>query len=181
MPSIAARTMCQTALELIGVASAEQSVPAVMAMRALQTLNTMLDAWSTKSSDVFTRPKIPLVLVPGRGTYTWGVSTPPADIPREPPVRLELALLTVDDTVPGLEWPLTILEQTEYEAGIYTKALESSYPTYVYLEQSQPVPCSTCGPCRPCPTRSNSCPGRSTAPTSPMRRCSLASRVPGRL
>ena len=139
MPALAARTLCTTALELIGVASTEQSIPAVMAMRALQSLNTMLDAWSTEKLLTYTRPKIPLVLVPGRGTYTWGVSTPPADIPREPPVRLELCLLTVDDTTPGLEWPLTILTQTEYEAGVYTKALDSSYPTYVYLEQSQPV------------------------------------------
>ena len=54
-------------------------------------------------------------------------------------MSLELALLTVDDTTPGLEWRLTILTQTEYEAGVYTKALESSYPTYVYLERSQPV------------------------------------------
>ena len=54
-------------------------------------------------------------------------------------MSLELALLTVDDTTPGLEWPVTILTQTEYEAGVYLKALESSYPTYLYLERSQPV------------------------------------------
>lgn len=139
MPAIAARTLCTTALELIGVASAEQPIPAVTAMRALQTLNTMLDAWSTEKLLTYSRPKIPLVLVPDRGTYTWGIQVPPADIPREPPVKLELCLLTVDDTSPGLEWPLTILDQTQYEAGIYTKALESSYPTYVYLDAAPPT------------------------------------------
>ena len=36
---------------------------------------------------------------------------PPCDIPREPPVKLELALLTVEDTVPGLEWEVQILDQ----------------------------------------------------------------------
>ena len=139
MPALAARDLCTTALRLIGVSAAEQPLSADMAMSALDALNTMLDSWSTERLLTYTRPRLSLTLVPGRGTYTWGVSTPLADLPREPPVRLELAILTVDDTVPGLEWPLTILDQTEYEAGIYTKALESSYPTYLYLEQSQPV------------------------------------------
>ena len=139
MPAIAARTICTTALELIGVASAEQPIHAVMAQRALRTFNTMLDGWSTERLLTYTRPRLSLTLVPGRATYTWGIATPACDIPREPPVRLELVLLTVDDTTPGLEWPLTILEQTEYEAGVWVKALESSYPDTVYLETSQPV------------------------------------------
>ena len=138
MPPIAARTLCTTALELIGVVSAEQPVYAVMAQRALQTLNTMLDAWSTERLLTYTRPTIRLVVVPGRGTYTWGVQAPPADIPREPPVHLELAILLVDETPPGLEWPLAVIDQTAYEAGVWQKTLQSSYPEYIYLEQSQP-------------------------------------------
>ena len=79
------------------------------------------------------------MLVPGRGTYTWGVTTPPADIPRAPPVRLELALLTVDETPPGLEWPLEVIDETDYQAGIWQKALSSSYPSVVYLDAAPPV------------------------------------------
>jgi hypothetical protein len=88
---------------------------------------------------VYSRPKISLVLVPGRAAYTWGLTTPPADIPREPPVTLELALLTVEDTAPGLEWELQILDQYQFEAGITIKQLTSSYPAALYLDSAEPV------------------------------------------
>jgi hypothetical protein len=110
-----------------------------MAENARDTLNTMLDSWSTEKLLTYHRPKIPLVLEPGRSAYTWGVRVPPADIPREPPVKLELCLLTVEDTVPGLEWEVQVLDQYQYEAGIAIKQLTSSYPNAVYLEASQPV------------------------------------------
>lgn len=139
MPDLSARQIGTTALLLLGVASAEQPISAFMAQNALEMLNAMLDAWSVERLLTWTRPKVPLVLVPGRATYTWGVSTPPADIPREPPVRLELALLTVEDTTPGLEWEVVILDQAEYEAGVTMKGMTSSYPTALFLEPTRPV------------------------------------------
>jgi hypothetical protein len=146
MPEIAARTLCEGALEMIGVASAEQPIPAVMAQRALQTLNTMLDAWATERLLTYTRPKRSLVLEAARQDYTWGVTTPAADIPGEPPVRLELATLLVDPTPPGLEWPVTVLDQTQYEAGVWQKTLQGTYVEMVYLEASQPVAVLHCWP-----------------------------------
>lgn len=146
MPLVSARAICETALELIGVASAEQPIPAVMAFRALQALNTMIDAWATERLLTYTRPKRSLVLVPSRQTYTWGVTTPSADIPGEPPVRIELATLLVDPTPPGLEWPVEVIDQTQYEAGVWQKALTSSYVNIVYLEASQPVNVLHCWP-----------------------------------
>jgi hypothetical protein len=146
MPEIAARTLCEGALEMLGVASAEQPIPAVMAQRALQTLNTMLDAWATERLLTYTRPKRSLTLEPSRQTYTWGVTTPAADIPGEPPVRLELATLLVDPTPPGLEWPVAVLTQTQYEAGVWQKTLQSTYVEMVYLEASQPVAVLHCWP-----------------------------------
>jgi hypothetical protein len=124
---------------MIGVASAEQPISAFMAQHALEALNTLLDSWSTEKLLTYHRPKIPLVLVPGRASYSWGVTVPPADIPREPPVKLELALLTVEDTAPGLDWEVTILDQPEYEAGIWMKNLTSSYPAALYLDSAEPV------------------------------------------
>lgn len=139
MPDLSARQIGTTALLLLGVASAEQPISAFAAQHALEALNTLLDSWATERLLTYTRPKIPLVLEPGRATYTWGISTPPADIPREPPVRLELALLTVEDTTPGLEWELEIFTQSEYEASVWLKGMESTYPAMLYLEASQPV------------------------------------------
>lgn len=139
MPALSARQIGTAALLMIGVASAEQPISAFMAENARDALNSMLDSWSTEKLLTYSRPKIPLVLVPGRASYTWGVTTPPCDIPREPPVKLELALLTVEDTVPGLEWELQILDQYAYEAGISIKQLSSSQPNAVYLDPTQPV------------------------------------------
>jgi hypothetical protein len=139
MPALSARQIGTAALLLIGVASAEQPISAFMAENARDALNSMLDSWSTEKLLTYHRPKISLVLVPGRAAYTWGITTPACDIPREPPVKLELALLTVEDTVPGLEWEVQVLDQYAYQAGIQIKQLTSSYPTIVYLEPAQPV------------------------------------------
>ena len=139
MPEFSARQIGTTALRLLGVAAAEQPLSADMAQSALDALNAMLDGWAVERLLIFTRPKIPLVLEPGRPTYTWGLSVPPADIPREPPVRLEMALLTVEDTTPGLEWEVKILTQSEYESSVWLKGMESTYPAMLYLEASQPV------------------------------------------
>jgi hypothetical protein len=124
---------------MIGVASAEQPISAFMAEHALGALNALLDSWSVEKLLVYSRPKISLVLVPGRSAYTWGITVPPCDIPGEPPVKLELALLTVEDTAPGLEWEVTILDQYAFEAGIAIKQLTSSYPAALYLDSAEPV------------------------------------------
>ena len=146
MPLVSARAICETALELIGVSSAEQSIPAVMAFRALQALNTMIDAWATERLLTYTRPKRTVQLRASVQDYTWGVTTPEADIPGEPPVRLELATLLVDPTPPGLEWPVEVINQMQYEAGVWQKALQSSYVAMVYLEAAQPVHVLHCWP-----------------------------------
>ena len=142
MPEISARQIGTTALRLLGVAAAEQPISADMAQSALDALNAMIDGWAVERLLTFTRPKIALPLVPGQGVYTWGLIEPPdapADIPREPPVRLEMALLTVNDTTPGLEWEVEVFTQSEYESAVWLKGMESSYPSMIYLEASQPV------------------------------------------
>lgn len=133
-----ARQPCTTALRLLGVAAAEQPIDADQAQRALEALNSLLDAWSTHRLLTFTRPKIPLPLVPGQQTYTWGVTTPPCDVVGVPPVRLELCLLTVHGAQQE-DWGIGILDQRQYEEGVYQKLMQSTWPEYVYLEDTQPV------------------------------------------
>jgi hypothetical protein len=138
MPDITARQVITQALRLLGVAAAEEPVTADMAQTALESLNSLLDAWSTNRLLAYTRPKIPLALVPGQQTYSWGVTTPPCDIVGVPPVRLELCLLTVHGAQQD-DWIVGVLDQAQYEAGIYLKTMQSTYPEFVYLEQTQPV------------------------------------------
>jgi hypothetical protein len=110
-----------------------------MADAALDALNTMLDGWAVDRLLTWTRPTIPLTLVPGHPHYSWGLSTPAADIVGEPPVRLELCTLVVDANPPYLEWPLEVVDQATYTLRTFQKGLTSTYPSLVYLEMSQPV------------------------------------------
>lgn len=138
MPTIYGRQPCTTALRLLGVAAAEQGIEADMAQRALEALNSLLDAWSTHRLLTFNRPKIPLALLPGQGVYLWGVTDPPCDVVGVPPVRLELCLLTVAGAQQE-DWVVGILDQRQYEEGVYLKLMQSTFPEYVYLADTQPV------------------------------------------
>jgi hypothetical protein len=142
MPLIYARQPCTTALRLLGVAAAEQPVEAHMAHAALEALNSLLDAWSTDNLLTYTRPKLPLALVPGQQVYTWGEATaaPPftPDIAGVPPVRLDLCLLDIGGT-PVEDWQVTVLDQTQFESYIWLKTMQSTYVEYVYLEDTVPV------------------------------------------
>jgi hypothetical protein len=140
MPTFSARQVGTTALRLLGVSAAEMPLTADMAQSALDALNAMLSGWATEKLLTFTRPRLTLPLVAGQASYTWGLEpgeVTPADISGPPPVRLELCLLNIGGS-PAEEWPVTVLNQTQYETGIAIKALQSSYPTYAYLEQSRP-------------------------------------------
>lgn len=149
MPLIYARQPCTTALRLLGVASAEEPIQADMAQAALEALNSLLDAWSTDPLLSWTRPKIPCPLVPGQAVYTWGVPTPPPaftpDIVGVPPVRLEVCLLEIGGS-PVEDWPVQILDQTQYETSVWLKTMQSTYVEYVYLEDTQPVKRLHCWP-----------------------------------
>ena len=140
MPDVSARQIGTTALRLLGVAAAESPLSADMAESALHALNAMLAGWATERLLTFTRPKIAVPLVPGQGVYTWGVQAgevTPADISAPPPIKIELCLLTLPGP-PVHEWPVPVLTQGQYEAGLWDKAMPSSYPEYIYLEMSQP-------------------------------------------
>lgn len=138
MAVIYARQPCTTALRLLGVAAAESPIEADMAQRALEALNSLLDAWSTDTLLSWTRPKIPLPLIPGQQVYTWGMTDPPCDIVGVPPVRLDLCLLDIGGT-PVEDWQVMVLDQAQYETGIDLKTMQSTYVECVWLEDTVPV------------------------------------------
>ena len=140
MPSLTARQICTTALRLIGVASSEEPITADMAQAALDALNALIDSSATERLLIPTRPKLALPLVAGQQSYTWGLvagETTPADLSAPAPLTLEICLLHIGGTPPQ-EWPLEVVDQATYEAGILLKTFTSSYPELVYLEPTQP-------------------------------------------
>lgn len=137
---LTARQIVTTALRLIGVSSAEEPLSPDMAESALDALNALIDSRATERLLIPTRPKLPLTLIPGQQSYTWGQvagETTPADIPSPAPLSLEMCLLNIGGA-PEQEWPLTILDQAAYEEGILLKTFSTTYPEMVYVEQSQP-------------------------------------------
>jgi hypothetical protein len=140
MPKFSARAVCEPALRLLGVASAEQPISADMAQSALEAFNTLLDAWSVERLLTWTRPRYALPLVPSKGAYTWGKVTgeaTAADVSAVAPVRLDIALVHIGGS-PAQEWPVYVATQEEWEAEIWFKTRQSAYPEVVYLEETQP-------------------------------------------
>jgi hypothetical protein len=111
-----------------------------MCEAALEALNSLLDAWSTDNLLTWTRPKLPMALVPGQQVYTWGEATGALqpDIVGVPPVRLDLCLLEIGGE-PVQDWQVTVLDQTQFESYIWLKTMQSTYVEYVYLEDTRPV------------------------------------------
>ena len=140
MPSIRARDVIEPALRLLGVSSSEEPVQPDMAQAGLLALNALLDAWAVDRLMIPRRPKLTLPLVAGKPTYSWGYvrgELTPADVSAPAPVRLELCVLSVTDGSTQ-EWELTVLEQRDYETGIWLKQMTSSYPECVYLDPTRP-------------------------------------------
>lgn len=140
MPAIRARDVCERALRLLGVVSAEEPIAAYQAQTALEAFNALLDSWSTERLLMPVRPRLTLPLVPYKQVYTWGVvegEPTPADVSSPAPVRLDICLLTVPGS-PEQEWPLAILTQEDYEQQIWQKAFTGIYPECVYLHPTRP-------------------------------------------
>jgi hypothetical protein len=110
------------------------TLPADQASDALAVLNDLVASWSLERFLIYHTPRIELTLVPGQGTYTWGSG---GDLGEPRPLRLEMALLHVDET-PPYEWPVQVLTQRAYES-ITLKEFSSIYPEAVYLESSYPL------------------------------------------
>ena len=136
MANITVRALIRRSLLLLGVISASESMEATEAQDGLDTLNAMMASWSNEKLFIFHTPRVAVPLVPSKGTYSWG---PGGDIAGPRPLRLDGALLQVDDTSEPIEWPLAVWDQVAYEAGIAQKGLSSGYPLGVWLEPQYPL------------------------------------------
>lgn len=134
MPTV--RSLIRRSLLLLGVISATEPMTADEAQDGLDTLNALLASWANERLTLFHIPRVDVPLVPSKGVYTWG---PGGDIARARPLRLDGAVLRVDDGGTAMDWPVAVLSQAEYEQGVMLKGLESTYPCAVYYETSYPL------------------------------------------
>lgn len=131
-----ARQLIRRSLLLLGVISATEPLTADEAQDGLDALNALLASWSLERLTIYHTPRVEVPLVPSKGTYTWGLG---GDIPLPRPLRLDAAVLHVDDTSEPIEWPLAVWDQAAYELSIAQKTLGSVYPLGVWLEPRYPL------------------------------------------
>lgn len=136
MPPVTVRQVIRRSLLLLGVMAATEPLEATEAQDGLDALNAMVASWSNERLFVYHTPRVEVPLVPSKGTYSWG---PGGDIAGPRPLRLDGALLHVDDTTEPIEWPIAVWDQVAYEAGIAQKGLSSGYPLGVWLEPQYPL------------------------------------------
>jgi len=131
-----ARALIRRSLLLLGVIAATEPMEASEAQDGLDTLNALVASWSLERLPLYHTPRVDVPLVPAQASYTWG---PGGDIAAPRPLRLEAAVLHVDDTSEPIEWPLAVWDQAAYELRIAQKTLGSVYPLGVWLEPQYPL------------------------------------------
>lgn len=134
MPTV--RALIRRSLLTLGVLSSTEPMTADEAQDGLETLNALLASWATERLTLYHVPRVDVPLLPSQAPYTWG---PGGDIPSPRPLRLEGAVLRVDEGGSVMDWPVAVLSQAAYEQGIMLKALESTYPCAVYYETTYPL------------------------------------------
>lgn len=122
-------------LRLIGVLASGEPLGSSEATDGLASLNDLVESWSLESLLVNTRIRETFPLVAGQQSYTMGVG---GNFNTARPQMIENALIQLAGTSPLLELPMGILSKDQY-AGVVIKALQSTYPLYIYPENANPL------------------------------------------
>ena len=119
------------ALRLLQVKSSDAALTAEEANDALDSLNTMIDGWSTGSLMVYHATKESFMLTPGQSTYTIGTG---GNFNTSRPVDILQATLTVN----GSDYGVTPVGFDDY-ADIRLKTLSTTFVEQLYYEKSFPL------------------------------------------
>lgn len=129
------RDLIRRALMLIGVLAEGENPSAPQQSDGLESLNDLLDSWSTEGLIIPHVVREEFSLVPGQASYTMG---PGGDFDTAKPIRIEKAgLLLVGPGEPS-ELPVDILNLDQW-ACIGMKSQQSDIPTKLYEESTHPV------------------------------------------
>lgn len=129
------RDLITASLKLLGALAPGESLEASEASDGLAAANRMLDSWSNESLVIFDKVREEFVLTAGKQSYTMGTG---GDFNTSRPMAIEEALLRVTTVTPIIELPMDVLTVEEWEL-IRIKALQSTYPLYLYAEPSYPL------------------------------------------
>ena len=130
-----AREIITPAMRHLGVVAQGEVPTAEEAQDALSMLNNLLDLWSLENMLIVADTITTVTLLAGKQTYTIGEG---AEIDVVWPIQIEQAQLRIITTLPNLELPLRILNETEY--GLTRiKDLRSTYPQAIFQHTTYPT------------------------------------------
>lgn len=130
-----ARSLITSALRRMGAIGDNEAPTATEANQGLESLNEMLDTWSTENLTIVANTETVFRLATLQGSYTIGTG---GDIDVVWPFELEHAQLRVLTTNPPLDLPLRLLSQQEW-VQIRLKGTESTYPQHLWLHTTFPL------------------------------------------
>lgn len=131
-----AQDLIKSSLRLIGALASGESMSANEATDSLNTLNDLIDSWSTQNLLIPNKVREVFPLVVSQQAYQMGVGAPDFNTAR--PMRIENALIQLTANSPVLEIPMKILTKDQF-AGIILKGILSTYPLYMYAEGTFPL------------------------------------------
>lgn len=125
------RDLIAGSLRLIGAIASGENPQAAEFADALNSLNGMLESWSTDGLLVYTTNREVFPLVPSKQSYTMG---PLGDFNTSRPVQISEASVQQN----GIELPIDILNLQEW-AEITLKTTPSTLPQCIYSEGTFPL------------------------------------------
>ena len=131
--------LIKRALRLARVDQAGETSDANVAQDALDTLNTMLDAWSIEECLVFCKRREELTINLGQYKYLIGpASAGTVDWDTELPNRITSAFIRDPANVTPVDFWMEIIESKKYDS-IYQKATAANYPQFLYYNRKFPI------------------------------------------
>lgn len=128
------RDLIESSLRLIGAVASNETPTASELSDGLETLNDMLDSWSTESLLIPNKVREEFDLVPSQQIYTFGTG---GNFNTARPLMIENAGLIVNNGDP-FETPIRIFNKDEW-ARITLKSLSSELPQGIYPEDAYPL------------------------------------------
>lgn len=134
--SYTAQDIISSSLRLIGVLASGESLPANEATDGLNSLNDMIDSWSTNNLLIPNKTKESFTLTGGKQTYTMGTSGSP-DFSTSRPMWIENMTVQQSSGSSTLDIPVDIITEDQW-AAIPVKQTQSAYPLYCYTDGAYP-------------------------------------------
>jgi hypothetical protein len=135
--SVAALDLINSALRLLGVQAAGETLPISDANDCLVTLQQMIDAWNADRLAIFTTTSNDFPFVLGTQSYTLG---PGGNFDIERPARIDgmSAILLTNPSNP-VEVPIYMCSVDYWQVEIPVKVVNSSFPQVCYDDGNFPL------------------------------------------